>query len=649
MSQPSSKNVVPFSVLLVDGDDARRRALAERFSREEIPTIPCGRVREALEVLACHRPNVAVVAPANGGGLALDVAERLRRTTPALQVVVLGAVDVGLDQAGDRSWLHLAPAADPDALLLVLYRLLSESLLEALAAGADRYRTLLDTANSVIVHLTADFRIQDWNAAAEELHGYRRKEVLGRSYIELFLPESHHRRVIAALEEVLAGGSRKGFENPARVRDGSVRTVLWNVIRLDIAEGVPGILAIGQDITARKRLEGALREAQRLQRQITETVPEHIALYDLVARRTIYANHRLARILGYGDEHRSLETRFLPDLLYGDDPQGFATLLERLEQEPVVTSTHELYHRQGASRILLARHVVFARDDRGKVRQVLSMLQDVTESERAATALRESREELRSLAQHLQAVRDEERAGIAREIHDQLGQELTALKIHMSVLKNAARDLDPAIAESLETAAKLVVSTTETVRRISRNLRPHPTAHLGLIPAIRWHIEELERDCGIRCRFVTELKKVNLDLERETHIFRILQEALTNVVRHAQATSVEIELAEKDGILMLTIADDGRGISEDVISTGKSVGMTGMRERAHLCGGELTVFCAPGAGTIIVLRVPMSAEDADPKTGAIYIGSPKRAPGVPPVRAPRAGERNAARTPPKAL
>lgn len=620
MTTPKRQVAVPFSVLLLEQESARRQMLVDRLEGEGIDVLTCEQVDEALSILAWHRSSIAILGTISSSSLPIEAAERLRSRASTLRIVMLGPFRSGDALPDEHTWLHAAPANDPHALAMMVHRLLNQTLQEELVSREDRYRTLLSTTGSVIVHLTADLRIQEWNPAAEELFGYRRAEVLGRNYVDRFITESLREPMIRSLKEVIGGGALKGNESRVVARDGSERTVIWNITRLENAEGEAGILAVGQDITARQELEEKLRDAQRLQRRINEAVPEHIYLYDLPDERTIYSNRKMERILGYAEDDLPQMTgdHFQPRLLH-EDPGAFEAMLEQLEGDVVVTTMHRLQHRDDSWRTLRARNVLFARDRNGSVRQFLGLLQDVTESQRADEALRASREELRRLAQHLQSVRDEERTEIAREIHDQLGQELTALKIHMSVLKNAGNDLDlsDGLHETIETMSQLVHTTTESVRRLSRDLRPHPTAHLGLIQAMGWHCEEFSKQMGTPCRFQTQLDTVSISRERETHMFRILQEALTNVARHSGASSVEVELEENDGNLVLTVADDGKGISEDVITTGRSVGLTGMRERAHLCGGEVTIFCAPGAGTIIVARVPESESQEDAATGTI--------------------------------
>ncbi len=623
MATPTPIVAVPFSVLLVDRDDARRRSLIRSIEREDLDAITCANVEEALTILEWHRSSVAVVGPTPRGGLALDVADRLRRQMPSLLVVVLGAI-AGEAHRNDahRSWLHVAPADDPDALVLVLYRLFNQCLIDALGSREDRYRTMLETTGGVMVHLTEEVRIQAWNPAAEALFGRSRAEVLGRHYVKSLVPESCRAEITDAIDLVLTGTVQQGIEHPVERPDGIKRTAIWNISPLTNADGRPGMLLVGQDISRRKELEEDLREAQRLQRQITETVPEHIGVYDLKARRTMYSNRRLSRMLGHpdGSLRSQFGTDFLPAILHGEDVDGLDLLLRQLETQDVVASKHSINQRDGKARALVVRNVVFDRTEDQKVHRLLTLVQDVTENEEAERALRASREELRQLAQHLQTIRDEERGHIAREIHDQLGQELTALKIHMAMLRNAEHSPEPMVAEIITTMTELVNATSDTVRRISRELHPNPTAHMGLVPAIRWKIEESARRFGFKSRFIPKTKNVKLEPKRETHVIHILQEALTNVARHAEATQVEVELDVKDDRhLVLTIADDGKGISEEQIATGKSIGLIGMRERAHLSGGELTIFCAPGTGTIIVARIPLSPEDDEPRTGTIRI------------------------------
>jgi signal transduction histidine kinase len=211
---------------------------------------------------------------------------------------------------------------------------------------------------------------------------------------------------------------------------------------------------------------------------------------------------------------------------------------------------------------------------------------------------------LRALAARLQSIREEERRRVAREIHDELGQFLTCIKLESIAL---LREL-PAGAEQPSSRAqsilRLVDETIEMVRRISAELRPGPL-DLGLVAGIEWAAEEFENRTGTKCRLHLPQDDAIVNEERATALFRILQEALTNVARHANATQVDVRLAEDHGCLILEVHDNGKGIDNNEQVSGRgSLGILGMRERALLLGGELAVSGAPGQGTTVRVRIP---------------------------------------------
>lgn len=239
---------------------------------------------------------------------------------------------------------------------------------------------------------------------------------------------------------------------------------------------------------------------------------------------------------------------------------------------------------------------------------VLRALREATERserKRAEEKLRETNEQLRALAARLQSVREEERIWIAREIHDELGQALTALKIDLSWLESKLpRDQKPLLNKT-KSISKLVDNTIRSLRRIASELRPGVLDNLGLAAAIEWQAQEFQTRTGITCRCWLNLDDSGLSKEQSTAIFRIFQEALTNVARHANATDVDISLEEKAGELVLEVRDNGKGITESEISNPKSLGLLGMRERAFLLGGEVKIIGAAGKGTAVTVYIPL--------------------------------------------
>ena len=216
-----------------------------------------------------------------------------------------------------------------------------------------------------------------------------------------------------------------------------------------------------------------------------------------------------------------------------------------------------------------------------------------------------SLEQMRALASRLETIREEERKRIAREIHDELGQALTAIKIELSsLLFEWPAEQKPF--KRAESITRLVDQTIESVRKISTAVRPGILDALGLVAAVEWAAEEFETRTGTRCRIDVPKDALKIDQERATAIFRILQEALTNVARHANATQVDIRLAREDGSLSLEVHDNGIGIAEEQLSARGSLGILGMRERTLVLGGEFLISGTPNQGTRVRVRIPLS-------------------------------------------
>jgi len=247
----------------------------------------------------------------------------------------------------------------------------------------------------------------------------------------------------------------------------------------------------------------------------------------------------------------------------------------------------------------------------------------------------EANVKLRLLSEHLQSVREEERTRIARDVHDELGQALTCLKMDLSWLDarlfrdslpqdgkstgkiNRRHSIQPilhskkssnrrgVLFRKTKSILKLIDKTIQTVRRISTDLRPAVLDDLGLAAAIEWQVREFQARTRMRCRLILPSQGITLDQERMTAIFRIFQEALTNVARHSNATRVKISLKEKVDHLILEVQDNGCGITESEISDVTSLGLLGMRERAIFWGGEVNITGSRGKGTAVSVRIPI--------------------------------------------
>ena len=201
-------------------------------------------------------------------------------------------------------------------------------------------------------------------------------------------------------------------------------------------------------------------------------------------------------------------------------------------------------------------------------------------------------------------MREEERIRIAREVHDELGQALTGLKLQMIWLTSRLPGNLGGVRDKARAMSSQIDLTIESVRRISTELRPGVLDNAGLLAAIEWQANQFESQTGIHCTVRADLKETVLDQQLNTAFFRIFQEALTNIVRHAEATEVDVRLSEMGGVIILQVRDNGRGVSEAEVQNTKSIGLIGMRERAILLGGEVRVRGEPGKGTTVSVRIP---------------------------------------------
>ena len=250
------------------------------------------------------------------------------------------------------------------------------------------------------------------------------------------------------------------------------------------------------------------------------------------------------------------------------------------------------------------------RDESGKIIKWYGVSTDIDDRKRAEEQLKVTSEQLRALSARLSSAREEEGTRIARELHDELGSALTSLKWDLEgidkLCSEAGNQADVSqVREKMKEMMKVIDATLNAVLRISSELRPTILDDLGLLEAIEWQAQQFEARTGIVCQIDSFVENVDLSREKATAVFRILQEALTNVLRHAHATRVNITIAEEEAEFVFEIRDNGRGITEDEITGSRSLGLIGMRERAHLVGGRIEIIGVGEKGTVLTLRVPI--------------------------------------------
>ena len=463
-------------------------------------------------------------------------------------------------------------------------------------------QAVLNSLYTFIGLFSTDGVIVDVNRAPLEAAGLRREDLIGRRFVDM--PWWAHsiaerQRVVDAIARAARGESTR-FDTHVRRMRGDIMYVDAAFAPLVDERGVvTHVIGSGVDVTARRQAEQArarseaqLSEAQRL---------AHVGSWewDVVENRVAWSEE-LYRI--YGLDHRTFAATYQAYLerVHPDDRAASHRVIEHAlrEARPFVYE-HRVVRPDGEIRMLDTRGEVFTGPDGNAVRMVGSCL-DVTDQWIA-------NDRLRALGARLEAAREEERRLLARELHDQVGQALIVLKLELSLLGKdaAAASGAPEMEPRLASLQRLLDETLETTRRLSAELRPPLLDEMGLPAVIEARAQELQARSGLAFTLnIPPPGALALDPGQALGLYRVLQEALTNVVRHAGARQVTVRLHAENDEVVLAIADDGRGITAEDPARAGSLGLLGMRERMTALGGRLTVEGVAGAGTTVTARVP---------------------------------------------
>ena len=296
---------------------------------------------------------------------------------------------------------------------------------------------------------------------------------------------------------------------------------------------------------------------------------------------------------------------FVTDILVDPRWRRYRHVVERYQLR--ASWSTPIFARDGR---VLGTFALYYPEPRSPSLQDIALIQRATHIAGIAIERKQMEEQLGALNDHLERAREDERTGIAREIHDELGQAMTGLKMDVAWLARKIGDrVHPSAAadfqERINAMSTLIDETIQQVRRISAELRPGVLDHLGLVAALEWQAKEFERRMGTACVVTSNVETIDLARDASTGVFRIFQVALTNVARHAGATRVDVELDRRDDRLSLVIADNGKGISEGAARSPTSLGLLGIRERARRLGGEVEVTAGRAGGTTLSLAVPL--------------------------------------------
>jgi PAS domain S-box-containing protein len=478
---------------------------------------------------------------------------------------------------------------------------------EELRDSEARLRAILENSPGMVFLKDPEGRYLHVNRQFERAFHLTREQVEGRTDEAIFPPEQ-----AAAYRAndliVLRAGVPLEFEEVAMHDDGP-HTSIVSKFPLYGGDGKPyALCGITTDITERKRVEKELGQSEERYRSIFENAVEGIFQTTLDGKY-VAVNPALARMYGYDSPEDMIPTiTDIASQLYVD-PGRRNEFIRLMQAQEEVTGFEALVYRKDGSFIWISENVRTRRDQAGVLIGYEGTVEHITERKLAEERLRATLEEVRMLSGRLATVEEEERTRIARELHDELGVGLTCLKIDLTRLATIVGDGVSADAranldDKVRSMVEQVDSTIASVQRLVTQLRPALLDNLGLVAAIEWQCHDYQKRTGIPCTCVTSADDIAMEPERATALFRICQEALTNTARYAQATAVTVKLESHHDSLQLVVADNGVGIPDSKVSNRWSLGLLGMKERATLFGGEVTIQGHPGKGTTVIACLP---------------------------------------------
>lgn len=483
----------------------------------------------------------------------------------------------------------------------------------ALRQSESRYRSLYHHTPAMLHSIDPEGRIVSVSDYWVEVLGYGRDEVIGRPLTDFLTPASTEYVLDTMLPQFFRDGFIKEVSYDFITKSGAIIEVMLSAIAdRDPLGKIQRSLAVSIDVTARNRTEEALRIAKealsRYSKELEGQVAKRTSEITAILKYTpsvvyikdtqgnyLLVNSRFEELFGVNNE--ALRGESGADLLPPEVAEQFRVNDERVLAEGYSLHIEEqVEQKDGLHTYLSVKFPIY--QESGQIRGVCGMATDIT-------AAKKAQQQLRRLSASIMANQEKERTAIARELHDELGQLLTALRMDAVWLQERFDRSDTKAIERAEAMCRLIDTTIEDVRSLAIRLRPGVLDDLGLVAALEWYTGEFEGRTQIACIF-TQGDIPEVDNTVATAAYRIAQEALTNVARHAQAAHAEVSLEMDHDHLVLLVSDDGQGFNPDTLSELAVLGLAGMYERASLVGGRLNVDSTPGHGTRVCFKVPIN-------------------------------------------
>ncbi len=626
-----SENATRKTRVLVVEDEKSIRLTMAMFLEAAGHTVHTAASRtEATALVDEHDFDVAILDILLGQDNGVDIAKAIRDRNPNTQIIfATGAPEVRSSREAIHlhAFDYLTKPVGKEQLLEVVSRAAEEKqrrdaydqaqeqqehyqkelegkVVERTAELAQRekqYRELVENLNDVIFELAIDSHFSYISPVVEVVLGYRPADLVGQAYEPLIHPDDLA-RIRQAFEHQLAGRIYPS-EYRMRKQDGSYMWVKTSSRSVLTADGQPaGIRGVMTDISERKRAEDRLRFLGAIAEQVTDSI-----MVTDVNFKITYINSAGQALFGYANEELIGRT---PDILNAEPTaEKMQKALYRTVSSGKSYTGEGLNKRKDGTTFICEYKVSPTRNERGEIDGSVAVQRDISERKQAETALVRANKRLQSLAGQLSDIDEAEHKRLSRELHDRVGQSLTALAITLSYVAEALpADTPPDILGKAKNACVQAEALAGDIRDVMTELRPLVLDDYGLIAAVRAYGEGFSQRNGISV-VIDEVDEIRrLSSHTETAVFRIVQETLTNVLRHAEATETCITCEANSTGWRMVIADNGIGFEVAPDTESESHwGLTIMRERAHAMGCDLCVHSCPGNGTSVVIDIPASA------------------------------------------
>lgn len=558
-----------------------------------------------LDLIAFHNSRLIELSDI---GLDLDYREKVKRASDYL-IECLAPFEVKLD-----SYRNVIDELEEKNERLQEEIKNRRQVEEELFHSKEYFQSLIENGQDIITVLDHNGIIRYYSPSVERILGYSHDELIGRDVFQ-YLHEKDRERIGSIFQDLIAVPDRT-FSAEFRFKHKEEGWVYLESIAKNVEDSPDGPIVVvnSRDVTERKR---AVRKLEEHKMQLAEA--QRIAKvgsweWDVNDGEEVIWSDEMCRIFGLqpGEFDQTYDT-FIQHVHPEDRSLVEKGVQHALEGEGSFVVENRIIRWDDEERNLLCRGRVVTDED-GNVRKMIGTGQDVTEQKEKERKLREYSQRLRNLSEKIERAREEERIRISRQVHDELGQMLTVLKMDVSMMRGEMKQKgsDEILKHFNKQAEKVLERINviiESVQRITTELRPEVLDDLGLKEAIMWEADEFEKRTGITVEFASNIGQTDcLNDEKSTTLFRIFQETLTNVIRHANATEVNIDLFQKDSSLFLIVEDNGVGITKEEKEASSSLGLIGMHERTQFLGGDVEIKGEKGKGTTVTLKVPLNGD-----------------------------------------